>query len=66
MTFVNHFYFYLWDAEWGPYAERLVMPRWVGLPWSLAFSAAGRGIESALACAGQRVSRKARRLSGGV
>jgi hypothetical protein len=18
MTFVNHFYFYLWDAEWGP------------------------------------------------
>jgi hypothetical protein len=63
---VNQYYFYCVDEEFGPYAERLVMPRWVGLPWSLAFSAAGRGIESALACAGQRVSRKARRLSGGV
>ena len=63
---VNQYYFYCVDEEFGPYADRPVMPRWVGLPWSLAFSAAGRGIESALACAGQRVSRNARRLSGGV
>ena len=43
---VTVFYFYLWDAGFGPYAEHPVMPRWMGLPWSLAFSAARRGIES--------------------
>ena len=63
---VNQYYFYCVDEEFGPYADRPVMPRRVGLTWSLAFPVARRGIESVLAGDGQWVSRKARRLSGGV
>jgi len=63
---VNHWYFYGFDADFGPYADCTVMPRRVGLAWSVAFRVARRGIECVLAGGGQRVSRKARRLSGGV
>jgi hypothetical protein len=63
---VTCYYFYLWDEDSGPYADRPVMPRRVGLAWSLAFRVAWRGIECVLAGGGQRVSRKASRLSGGV
>jgi hypothetical protein len=63
---VNHWYFYGFDADFGPYADRPVMPRLAGLTWSAALSGARRGIESAWLCAGQRVSRNPRRLSGGV
>jgi len=63
---VNHWYFYGFDTDFGAYADRPVMPRRVGLAWSLAFRVAWRGIECVLAGGGQRVSRKASRLSGGV
>jgi hypothetical protein len=61
---VNHWYFYGFDADFGPYADRLVMPRRAALSWSRAVLRCRRGIEFVLACGCQRVSRKARRLSG--
>jgi hypothetical protein len=61
---VNHWYFYGFDADFGPYADRLVMPRRPVLSWSEGGSPVPARHESALACARQRVSRKARRLSG--
>jgi hypothetical protein len=61
---VTCYYFYLWDADFGPYADRLVMPRRPVLSWSEGGSPVPARHESALACARQRVSRKARRLSG--
>jgi hypothetical protein len=63
---VTCYYFYIHDRRAGAYADRPVMPRRVGLAWSLAFRGAWRGIECVLAGGGQRVSRKASRLSGGV
>ena len=41
---VSHWYFYGFDADFGPYADRPVMPRRVGLTWSPAFPVARRGI----------------------
>ena len=61
---VTCYYFYLWDEDFGPYADRLVMPRRPVLSWSGGGSPVPARHESALACARQRVSRKARRLSG--
>jgi hypothetical protein len=61
---VNYFYFYCVDEDFGPYADRLVMPRRPVLSWSESGSPVPARHESALACARQRVSRKARRLSG--
>jgi hypothetical protein len=46
MAFVNHFYFYLWDAEWGPYADRPVMPHRVPLCWSQRLPGVQCGISS--------------------
>jgi hypothetical protein len=40
----GHWYFYGFDADFGPYADRPVMPRRVGLTWSPAFPVARRGI----------------------
>jgi hypothetical protein len=60
----GHWYFYGFDADFGPYADRLVMPRRPVLSWSEGGSPVPARHESALACARQRVSRKARRLSG--
>jgi hypothetical protein len=60
----GHWYFYGFDAGFGPYADRLVMPRRPVLYWSEGGSPVPARHESALACARQRVSRKARRLSG--
>jgi len=62
---VTCYYFYLWDADFGPYADQRVMPRRVVLSWSGAsFLVPAR--HCGLVACGQRVSRKARRLSGGV
>jgi hypothetical protein len=61
---VNQYYFYCVDEDFGPYADRLVMPRRPVLSWSEGGSPVPARHESALACARQRVSRKARRLSG--
>jgi hypothetical protein len=61
---VNQYYFYCAGEEFGPYADRLVMPRRPVLSWSEGSSPVPARHESALACVRQRVSRKARRLSG--
>ncbi len=61
---VNQYYCYGFDAGFGPYADRQVMPRRPVLSWSEGGSPVPARHESALACARQRVSRKARRLSG--
>jgi hypothetical protein len=61
---VTCYYFYVWDEDFGPYADRLVMPRRPVLSWSEGGSPVPARHESALAWARQRVSRKARRLSG--
>ena len=61
---VNQFYVHCVDEDFGAYADRLVMPRRPVLSWLEGGSPVPARHESALACARQRVSRKARRLSG--
>jgi len=62
---INHFYCYCVDEDFGPYADPPVMPRRVVLSWSGAsFPVPAR--HCGLVACGQRVSRKARRLSGAV
>jgi hypothetical protein len=58
--------FYLWDADFGPYADRPVMPHRVPLCWSQRLPGGPVRHFLAGACPGHRASRKARRLSGGV
>ena len=62
---VSQYYFYCVDEEFGPYADQLVMPRWVVLSWpGASFPVPVR--HCGLVACGQRVSGKARRLLGGV
>ena len=63
---VNHWYFYGFDADFGPYADRPVMPRLMTLCWPERFPGIRRGILLVLPFPGHSASRKARRLSGGV
>ncbi len=63
---VNHWYFYGFDADFGPYADRPVMPHRVPLCWSQRLPGVPARHFLAGACPGHRASRKARRLSGGV
>ncbi len=62
---VNHFYFYGFDEDFGPYADPPAMPRQMGSSWLRSGCGVRRGINR-VGCAGQSVSRKARRLSGAV
>jgi hypothetical protein len=63
---VNHWYFYGFDADFGPYADRPVMPHRVPLCWLQRLPGGPVRHFLAGACPGHRASRKARRLSGGV
>ena len=63
---VNHWYFYGFDADFGPYADRPVMPHRITLRWSEWFPSIRCGILLVLSFLGHSASRKARRLSGGV
>ena len=63
---VNHFYFYGFDDDFGPYADRPVMPRRTGFVLVGSSSPVPGAALRARWVSGQSVSRKARRLSGAV
>ena len=63
---VNHWYLYGFDADFGPYAARSVMPRRAGFVLAGASSPAPGAALRTRWASGQSVSRKARRLSGAV
>jgi hypothetical protein len=65
-AFINFFYFYCVDADFGPYAERPAMPRLVGRAGA-ELGVRGSARHSRVGwLQDQRVSRKARSVSGGV
>ena len=66
---VNHWYFYGFDADFGPYADRPVMPRRAVPSWPGAVLRCWRGISAALvvrACRGRPGGCRARCTALGV
>jgi len=63
---VTCYYFYLWDVDFGPYAERSVMPRLTERPVERVVSPSPARHSRAVGLQDHRVSRNASRVSGAV